>query len=182
MTLGLGYEADLSAIQTAQRHPSRFLDMGASVFSSLPGGAEVSGIALLALLAGLSLYGRRVLAGRLPVVFVATGLAEFAMKPYLPQALIEQETVRIKAYVPLVTPGSLPERTHAAQRNHLWGIVCLSESRFLRVGIVLILLMMAASQVYLGVHWASDVAGGVPLGISAVLRALEKENPNWRSR
>jgi hypothetical protein len=58
---------------------------------------------LLALLAGLYGSGRRRLAGRLLVAFLATGLLEHTMKQVLPVPPIPLGTVRAEDFVPLAT-------------------------------------------------------------------------------
>ena len=72
-------------------------DAAASVFSLL-GNAEVAGLALLA---GLFRRSRRALPGPLLATFVATGLAELAMKFYPPQAPVPEEAGRAEDYAPL---------------------------------------------------------------------------------
>jgi membrane-associated phospholipid phosphatase len=52
----------------------------------------------------------------------------------------------------------------------------LSESRLLRIGLVLIVSGLAASRIYPGLHWTSDVVGGALLGVTALLWAFEKED------
>ncbi|MCA1687808.1 MAG: hypothetical protein LC714_04285, partial [Actinobacteria bacterium] len=77
----------------AQSRASKDLDAAAAIFS-VPGTLEYVGAALLVLAASLFLAGRRVLAGRLLAAFLATGLIEFAMKLWLPQVPMPEETAR----------------------------------------------------------------------------------------
>ncbi len=184
VALGWLYEADLWALRAGQEHASASLDVASSVFS-LAGSLEVAGVALLVLLAGLLLYGRRALAGRLLVAFVTTGLVELAMKLYLPQAPLPQGAVRSTDYAPLVA-ANLP---HPYPSGHMLRVVILlgtlyllSRNRFTRAGVVMALVGIAAGRIYLGVHWASDIVGGALLGVAAVLWAFGKEDRGWRSR
>jgi membrane-associated phospholipid phosphatase len=184
VTLGWLYEPDLWALRTGQEHASTSLDAASSVFSFV-GGLEVAGVALLVLLAGLLLHGRRALAGRLLVAFVTTGLVELTMKLYLPQAPLPQGVARSTDYAPLVA-ANLP---HPYPSGHMLRVVILlgalyllSRSRFVHAGIVTALVGIAAGRIYLGVHWASDIVGGALLGAAAVLWAFSKEDRGWRSR
>ena len=138
---------------------------------------------MLALLAGLYGSGRRRLAGRLLVAFLATGLLEYLLKQSLPVLPIPPGSVRAEDFVPLTTveyPYPYPSG-HAIRSTILLGTVyLLSRNTFLRAGIVLLALGLLASRVYLGVHWASDVVGGALLGAAAVLWAFGKEGQGWR--
>ena len=182
VALGWLYGPDLWALQMTQEHRSGFLDMASGVFS-LPGGMEVAGAALLMLLAALFLRGRRVLAGRLLVVFVVTELLELAMKLYLPQVPVPSNE-RFGDFAPLLV-ANLPypyPSGHMLRGVILLGtLYLLSRSRLLRTGLVLALLGLAASRIYSGAHWASDVVGGALLGIAALLWVFGKED-GWRSR
>jgi undecaprenyl-diphosphatase len=185
VALGWLYGADLWASRTAQEHSSGFLDNVLSAFSFL-GSVEIAITALLVLLAGLFLRGRRALAGRILVIFVATGILELVMKFYLPQAPIPSQKVESTGdYAPLVafvSPHSYPSG-HALRSVIVFGALCLlSGNRFVRTGFLVVLAGLAASRAYLGVHWASDVVGGALLGLAALLWAFGKEKPRWRSR
>jgi membrane-associated phospholipid phosphatase len=138
---------------------------------------------LLALLAGRYGSGRRRLAGRLLVAFLATGLLEHTMKQILPVPPIPLGTVRAEDFVPLATvEHSYPcPSGHALRSTILLGTVyLLRRNPFLRAGLTLSLLGMLANRVYLRVHWTSDVVGGALLGATAVLWAFGKESRGWR--
>ncbi|MDP8950690.1 MAG: phosphatase PAP2 family protein [Actinomycetota bacterium] len=174
VALGWLYDADLWALRTAQEHHLGFLDIMLGLFPLL-GGLEVSGVILLVLLAGLSLRGRRALAGRILAVFVATGLLELAMKMFLPQVPIQKETALAEDYAPLVAmelPYPYPSG-HVLRSAIIFGTLCLlSGNWLLRAGSLAVLVGIATSRVYFGVHWASDVVGGALLGAAGLLWAF----------
>jgi membrane-associated phospholipid phosphatase len=178
VALGWLYDTDQWVLRTAQEHHSGFLDLASNIFS-FPGGIEVAGTALVVLLAMLFLRDRRVLVGRLLVAFVATELLELAMKLYLPQAPIPEGSERTEDFAPLLAidfPHPYPSGHILRGVILLGALYLLSDSRLLRIGLVVALFGLAASRVYPGVHWTSDVLGGALLGMVALLWAFEKEN------
>lgn len=184
VALGWTYGADLWMLRAVQDRSSVSLDMVLSAFS-LPGGVEVAGLALLVLIAALYLRDRRALAGRLLAIFVATGILEFAMKLYLPQVQIPEEAARTQDFAPLATADyAYPYPSgHVLRSVILFGaLYLLSGNWLLRIGFLAVLVGIAANRVYFGVHWASDVVGGVLLGLAGLLWAFEKEDLGWRSR
>lgn len=173
---GLIYGPDVFLVRAAQSRPSDFLD-GAGRFFSAVGGWEITGSLLLALVAGLFLGGRRRLAGRLLLAFLATALLEYLLKQFLPLPPIPPGFVRTQDFAPLAAIDySYPYPSgHALRSTILLGaIYLLSKNGFLRAGIALALLGLLASRVYLGAHWVSDVVGGALLGAAAVVWAFKK--------
>jgi membrane-associated phospholipid phosphatase len=168
---------DVFVMRALQSRSSELLIFLARFLSTV-GSWGISGALLLALLAGLYRSGRRRLARRLLVTFLATGLLEYLLKQFLPVPPIPRGSVRAEDFVPLATlehPYPYPSG-HAIRSTILLGTVyLLSKNTFLRAGIALLLLGLLTSRVYLGAHWASDVVGGALLGAAAVLWAFGKE-------
>lgn len=180
--IGWLYGPDVFVMRAVQSRPSELLDFLAR-FLSTAGSWGISGALLLALLAGVYGGGRRRLAGRLLVAFLATGLLEYLLKQLLPVPPIPAGSVRAEDFVPLATvEHSYPYPSgHAIRSTILLGTVYfLGRNTFLHGGIALLLLGLLASRVYLGVHWMSDVVGGALLGAAAVLWAFGKEDRGWR--
>jgi undecaprenyl-diphosphatase len=56
----------------------------------------------------------------------------------------------------------------------LGAVFLLWPNRPLRTAVLVLLLGLAASRVYLGVHWASDVIGGALLGVAGLAWAFKQ--------
>ena len=172
------YPLDAWILRTAQSHASGILDAAGTIFS-VPGGAEYAGAAMLLLAAGLLLAGRRSLAGRLLVAFVVTALLEFAMKMWLPTVPMPGEAARstdpsfiIEVPYPYPYPSG-----HMLRSVILFGAVyILWPNRLLRAAILVLLLGVAASRAYIGVHWASDVVGGALLGVAGLACVFKEQS------
>ncbi|MBV9455860.1 MAG: phosphatase PAP2 family protein [Rubrobacter sp.] len=182
VALGWLHMADLWVLRKVREHPSDFLHWTSELFSLL-GVAEITTLVLVGLLAALSLWGPKVLVGRLLVIFVVTGILEFVMKLLLPQVPTPQASHQMDQMEnfwllsAFGSPYSYPSG-HMLRGVIVLGALCfLSRSRLLRAVVVMLLLGLAASRVYLEEHWLSDVVGGALLGASALLWAFRKEGP-----
>lgn len=167
---GLLQPFDALILRLAQSRISLTLDSVGYYFSVL-GEVQYLGTATLLLAAGLALAGRRELGWRLLAAFVVTGLLELAMKFWLPQAMVPEETARSSDETPLVEiayPYPYPSG-HMLRAALLLGMVfVLWPNKGVRTAVVALMAGMAATRVYLGVHWFSDVVGGLLLGVAGV--------------
>jgi undecaprenyl-diphosphatase len=171
------YPIDAWVLRAGQSLASEGLD-AVGVVLSLPGTAEYSGLALLVLCAGLFFTGRRSLAGRIFAAFLATGLLELAMKAWLPQVPVPEEAARSadpSLFLDVHYPYPYPSG-HMLRAVIVFGAVFLIwPNRLVRTAVLVLLLGLAASRVYLGVHWSSDVIGGALLGVAALAWVFRQE-------
>lgn len=178
------YGTDVALMAAAQSYSSSLLDMAGGLLSAL-GSWEVTSVLLLVLAAVLFLGGWRRLAGRLLLAFLATRLLEYLLKTFLPVPPIPQESRQSEVFAPFTVlefPYPYPSGHMLRSVILLGAVYLLSGNRLLRAGLAAVLLGMAASRVYLGLYWTSDVVGGALLGLAAVTWAFGKEGRGWRSR
>ena len=165
---------DLLVLRAAQARPAACLDGIGALFSFF-GSIEFTAGLLGLLVLWVFVRGDRRLAARLVVAFAAVALVEALMKLYLPVPPIPEDAVRIRDFGPLVDadyPHPYPSG-HAIRTTFLLiALFLLWPNRFVWTMGAVLLVLMAASRVYLGVHWASDVAGGVLLGLAGLAWAF----------
>lgn len=183
--LRLLYGFDLWTMRVAQSRTSGLLDAIGGFFSSV-GGIKFTAVALALLLVALFFGGRRVLAGRILVAFLVTSVVEVAMKLWLPQVPLPDVFSRSDGHTPLVAIDySYPYPSgHMLRTTILLGVVyVLWKNRLGRSLLAIFLLGMALSRVYMGVHWTSDVVGGVLLGVAGLAWAFgnrKRSSRAWR--
>lgn len=183
--LRLLYGLDLWTLRASQTWTNIFFDRIGGLFSTL-GGIEVTVPAFGVLVIWLFLTGSRTLAVRLAAAMLVTSLVEVAMKFWLPQVPMPEDAARTTGFSPVLdVPYSYPYPSgHLLRSVLLFGaIFLLWRNKIARAFIVLALAGMALSRVYLGVHWASDVIGGVLLGLAGLVWAFDqgkKGASKWR--
>lgn len=167
---GWTYRLDLALVQMAQRYATDWLDSLGGFFST-SGGWELTGFALLFVVGAMWLRGRRRLAIKLFAIFLATGLLEYLLKMFLPVPPIPDSLGRTEDFAPLLAveypypypSGHLLRTTIILGALYLW-----TGSRAIALVSILYIAGMGYSRFYLGVHWPSDVIGGVLLGMAAL--------------
>lgn len=90
-------------------------------------------------------------------------------------ALLRSEAARLTA------PGAAFPSGHVQSATTFWGLVAaLVRRRWVTWACASVITVMAATRLYLGLHWPIDVLGGVLLGLAVVAAALALAR--WRPR
>lgn len=173
--------ADFLALRLFQLPASGALD-GISGAVSVGGGIFLTTALAAVLVTALYLRGRDMLAFRLAVAFVAASVVEVLLKLFLPVPPLPEEYLRAGGEETWFTfPHPYPSG-HMMRSFFLAGaLALLRPSRVVGVVVGVFLVAMAVTRVYLGVHWASDVVGGVLLGAAALAWSFGPEGTTTKS-
>ena len=138
---------------------------------------EFVAVAAVALAAGLFVRRERRLASRLLVAFLVTGLIEVVFKLLVPQAPVPGDALRgpDPSLLDFSTPYPYPSGHMLRSVLLLGAIYLLWPNRPARVAILAFLIASAASRLYLGTHWPSDVLGGALLGIAGLAWTFQSD-------
>jgi len=171
---GLFRPMDVLALDLARSTDSKVLDT-IGMATSVVGGVEFVAVATVALAAGLLVRGRGRLVQRLIVAFLVTGLIELAAKTVVPQTPVPEDAMRAPdpSLLDVSTPYPYPSGHILRSVLLLGAIYLLWPNRPARVALLVFLTVSAASRVYVGAHWASDVIGGALLGIAGLAWVFE---------
>lgn len=146
---------------------SKAIDLPASIFN-IVGQMEVTSVVALAL--AFVWWRRRGARGLVPLLLFAGVALEAVLKHVVQHPGVPEELSRSVAVLPFVhaaTPYSFPS-------GHMLRVTFLAALMTHRWAFWTLVVLMAATRIYLNEHWASDVLGGFLLGaaLAAVAASL----------
>ena len=175
---GLTRSTDAAALDALQRAADPLLDVAGSILTLL-GRFEVT--AAVALLLAAVAARRGGVMGAAPLLLFVTVIVELALKSIVPQPEPPQTLSRdldLLAGPSVDTPFAFPSG-HELRTTFLATLATPSGAAW-RVAAVAFVIAMGVTRIYLAQHWASDVAGGLLLGLAFGLAARRPYFDAWR--
>jgi membrane-associated phospholipid phosphatase len=175
---GLFHTLDVTILGLAQQVNSAIVDK-IGLIASVVGGVEFVAVAAIILAAGLFVQGQQRLATRFLAALMVTGLIEIVFKMMVPQAPVPEDALRgpDPSLLDISTPYPYPSGHMLRAVLLLGAIYLLWPNGPVRLAIVAFLVVSAASRLYLGTHWPSDILGGALLGIAGLAWVYESRQP-----
>ena len=163
---------DIAIARAVQQPPSATIDRAASSFSLI--GADFPSAAVIAVIGIglLTVLGRRDLA-----LFLGAAAALRAIGPVLKTLIASPRPSAEAVVIVAKSPGLGFPSGHALGAALLYGAIAIIASqvvpnrlaaRAIQVLSITTMVLIALSRVRLGVHWPSDVVGGLLFGLGAI--------------
>ncbi len=173
VVLGATRGVDRALLGLAQSIASGPLDVAASLVTIL-GQTEVTGVIAVAL--AIVWWRHEGIRGLVPLLMFAGVASEYVLKLVLPHPVPPAELSRSVDLLPFLSSGAryaFPSG-HTLRATFLAALV-VARAPAWRWPLAALVVVMAFTRVYLAQHWASDVLGGILLGL-----ALAEVAVAWR--